>query len=141
MVFVIDLVPSYDYQDIYRSNNFISESLITPGFPSNWTNETVIVPGISTEAHINISKLEEFDEMPYSQTKALLHAEHEYVFFFKNSTDHLNISGCVHGYPLEFNTTTCEPDLTSLGYDNLVTVSRLIIHDGKIIRMIVYSWR
>ena len=57
----------------------------------------------------------------------------------QNNTDIINISKCVHGYSITTN-LTCHPRISSLSYDNLVTTTRLVVHNGSIIKMVIYSW-
>ncbi|MFB6144094.1 MAG: hypothetical protein ABEJ98_02165 [Candidatus Nanohaloarchaea archaeon] len=47
----------------------------TPGYPENWTNETVEIPGFATEDNVvSARKIEEFAALNYSQKSKLLQA-------------------------------------------------------------------
>ncbi|MCF7799121.1 hypothetical protein K9M74_04410 [Candidatus Woesearchaeota archaeon] len=137
---LLGLIPSSEYEDLYRDNLYISDQLVDAGYPQNWNNTTVIVPGLMSASQLNITKLTQFDSLEYNRTKIIFHVNNEYLFFFKNSTDILNITTCLHGYPLLYNTTTCEPDLTTITYDNLVHTTRLIAHNNTLLQLVIYSW-
>lgn len=139
MKLIVDVAPNSNYQILYNNNIYASESLITEGFPLDWNETNVIIPGITSHYRLNLTKLEQYDNLSYGTSKVLLHSNSEYIFFFKNQTNILNITNCIHGYPLQTN-EFCEPKLETISYQNLVKTERLIIHDSQIIQLVIYNW-
>ncbi len=136
----ISIVPMGAYPDLYRNNIYISDQLVNEGFPENWNETMVIIPGLTDDYKLNLTKIIAHDAINYNHTKTLYHTSTEYIFFFRNNTDVINISSCLHGYPLAYNTTTCEPDLSSMSYTDLVTTTRLVAYNSSLLQLIVYSW-
>ncbi len=137
---LISIIPVAGYEDLYRDNIYISDQLVDSGYPTNWDNTTVIISGLTDAYDINLTKLSQFDAMNYNRTKTMFHVTNEYLFYFKNLTDVLNISSCMHGYPLAHNITTCELNLSSITYDNLVQTTRLVAYNASLVQLVVYSW-
>lgn len=140
MSLFIDIVPSASYETAYRDNLYLATTIIQEGFPTNWNASSVILPGITNDHRLNLTLLNRYDNINYSHTKTLYHITSDYLFFFANSTSILNISGvCTHGYNIAVN-ATCNPQLDTLDYDHFLTTERLVVHQGKIIRMYIYTW-
>jgi hypothetical protein len=138
------LLASADFYDtfepFYRESISLSESLISSGKPSSWNSTNVIIPGIANNNRINESKLLEFDKISYSNTKSLFHISADYLFYFRNATNILNISGrCSRGYNVT-TTASCEPNILNLTYSNFLRMDRIVIINSSIIRMVIYTW-
>jgi hypothetical protein len=130
------------YKTLYEDINHLSLNLVSPGYPSNWNETNVIIPGLIELNKINtvdINKLYEFDKLNYAQTKTLNHISNEYVFYFKNSTQTINISLCVRGYAATLD-QNCEPNTSSIKYNNLVRVERIVVLNKTVVSMIIYGW-
>jgi hypothetical protein len=123
----------------YKEAIYLSEALLSQGYPKNWTSDLVIIPGISNDNRINQTKLEELKEISYDQTKALYSISGEYLFFFKNETSILNISGCTFGYNVSTD-NNCEPQLDSSTYSDLSKIERTVIYNYEVIKLIIYVW-
>lgn len=136
---IVDIVPSYEYQVVYRDGLYITDLLVSDGYPIDWNDSTVVIPGICDNFRLNQSKLSELDSLSYERTKTLFHTEGDYLFFFRNKTDIINISSCVHGSSVLVN-SSCHPQLDTLSYDHLTTTQRLLIHNSSVIELVVYTW-
>lgn len=67
----------------------VSDFLVrTPGYPANWTNETVQVIGLVTEDHIlDNTKLRELNDTPYRNQSSVLRATpHDFYLTVRNDT-------------------------------------------------------
>ena len=117
----------------------ISSELLTVGYPKNWTNETVIIPGIAESNRINATKLTEYKKLSYDNTKMLYHVSSEYLFFFTNGTKIINYSGCTYGYPITTD-ENCTPIMSAIDYDDLSKIDRIVVLDNKVVGMTVYAW-
>ncbi len=137
---IIDILPAGAYTELYRNNVYISDQLVLDGYPNNWSVTTVLLPGITDDYRLNLTKLTQFDALDYNHTKTLYHVTNEYIFFFKNNTQIINLTNCLHGYPLAYDALTCEPDLSSITYKHLVTTQRLVAYNASLLQLIVYSW-
>lgn len=137
----VDIVPDFSYETTYRNNVYLADTLLDQGYPSNWDDSNVIVPGIANnDVRINKTLLSRFENLSYDRTKTLFHLENEYLFFFKNGSGIINISKCVYGYPVVVN-ASCNPQLDENTYDHLTYVKRLVILEGEVAEMHVYVWR
>lgn len=136
---IISIVPTDDFKMLNEENIYVNEMLMQEGYPDEWNTSEVIIPGITSDHRLNKTKLKEFDELRYQHTKGLFHITSEYVIqFYRNGTP-LNITKCVHGYPIQTN-STCHPQFDTLTYSNFIKSERLLIYDSSIIRMVIYSW-
>ena len=136
---IINITPDQTYEILYTNNLYISESLITPGFPQNWNETNVAIPGITTNQRLNLTKLNKFDNIPYETSKTLLLTENEYIIFFENSSGIINITKCVRGYNIQTD-ENCKPLLNTTNIKNLVKTERYLIYNSQIIQMNIYSW-
>ena len=125
---------------VYRDAVFISDNLLSQGYPSNWTTSDVILPGIADNNRINLTKLAVYKNLEYYRAKTLLHSTSDYIFFIRNSTSIINTGQCVYGYNV-MTDSNCTPILTNLAYSSLVRIDRVIIYNSTIMRMTVYAWK
>lgn len=137
---------SQEYDSLYRDTVHLSNNLINPGYPENWNSSTVIIPGIAQNNRINLTKLEEFNNMSYSRTKTLFQISHEYIFFFENASGIINVTidetgqtKCMFGYAISVN-STCDPQLELIDYENLIKIKRVAIYNSTLVTLVVYQW-
>lgn len=136
---IIGIQPKYEYDTLIRENTYISEQLVKEGYPSDWNTTNVIIPGITDNTRLNETKLSQLDNITYERLKTLMHTTSDFAFFFTNGTQNLNISNCIHGHPVE-TSSTCEINISSIEYSDLVKTERLLIHNSSIIKLVVYNW-
>ena len=124
---------------VYRDAVYVSDNLLSEGYPFNWTNQTVIMPGIAGNNRINTTKLSNFTDIDYYRVKELLHVSSDFIFFIRNSTDIINTSRCIYGYNLTTD-ENCTPRLDTITYDNLVRMDRIVLYQSKVVTLTVYAW-
>ncbi|MBN1175433.1 hypothetical protein JXA48_02200 [Candidatus Woesearchaeota archaeon] len=138
---LFSFLPNSDFKQLYGDATYLSNVLVDSGYPTYWNSTNVLLPGLADNHRLNVTKLHEFENISYTNSKLLFHITSEYVFFFKNQTDYLNLSNCTYGYPISVNITSCEPNLLSFNYKNLVKTQRLLAYDGNIVTMVIYTWK
>lgn len=136
---IVDMTADNKFEQAYKENLQVSESLLTTGMPTNWTKDNIIIPGIVNDQRLNITKLEEFEKLDYELSKTLLNTKSEFLFYFKNATEIINISNCSYGYNINY-TAGCQPNIQNIDMENLVHTDRYIIHNGEIISMRILTW-
>jgi len=87
---------------VIKDAKAISSALVLSGYPTNWTNETVIRVGIADDHKLNSIKLRAFKRLNYSITKKYFGTIYNYfVYFVDKKGEPLNINSvCGAGYPL-----------------------------------------
>ena len=118
----------------------VSSGLLTQGYPKNWTNDTVIIPGIAKDNMINYTQLEEYATIPYGRTIVLYQLSSDYIFFFSNSTNVINTTRCTYGYDITTD-AECNPLLTSISYSDLSKIDRIVVLNDTLVRMTIYAWK
>lgn len=136
---LINILPSTSYATLYEENIYLSNTILQPGYPLDWTPSNVLVPGIADNGRLDTTKLLDFRNFTYDQTKSFLHISNDYLFYFQDKNGVINMSGCIFGFSIPTG-PDCAPQMTVLGYNNLVKTNRLIIYNSTIIEMVLYSW-
>ncbi len=137
---IINANPSDKYDELYKDTVHLSGQLMSQGHPHEWDEDSVVIPGLlENKTRLSTTKLEEYNKLNYNNTKNLLQTRHDYFFYFNDGRETLNITQCNYGYEIETD-AECNPALESLNYDNLVRIERILIHDSKLVKMVIYSW-
>lgn len=87
-------------EDLRRNAYYTTSFLVsTQGYPNNWTNETVEIPGFSNSSDnvLEAGKLREFRNLSYSDQKRLLDGRSFYLTF-KQDGSFIQLDG----EPLEY---------------------------------------
>ena len=150
-IFTIMLIFSFKYlaetyifeenQNILSEGDKLSEKLMTPGIPENWTNNYVISVGITTKNKLNLSKLYYFDNITiddYPSVKALFGLRSDFIVFFENRT----------GQVLNFTNTKYigmpEKNQTNIEAEERIDVERYLTYNhnniSEIVLMKVVLW-
>ena len=87
---------------VIKDAKAISSALVLSGYPTNWTNETVIRAGLADGHKLDSTKLRAFKRLNYSITKKYFGTIYDYfVYFVDKKGEVLNINSvCGAGYPL-----------------------------------------
>ena len=126
--------------DILLSAKSISDSIMTEGYPYNWTESNVTRIGIITEDKVNETKLSYFSNISYKKTKNVFGTIHDYYVFFVDSK----------GSPIKINQThegIGKPGVNSTNINEkenpkkLASVKRIVVKNNKITKMVVYAWQ
>lgn len=135
----------------------ISETLLSEGYPPEWSIDEVIRPGILSNKRINASKVYNAMSMEYSSLKPKLQTKYDFLVIFKdknndmiefNSTDDTDTKCFIGSTEVAILNDTLpsgsfdchSPDFSRVNYKNLVTITRLAVYDSNIIKMTVYTW-
>lgn len=114
-----------DWQEMTIDSKFISSSLMSGGYPSNWTNETVETIGLTDENYrINETKIQQFANMSYKQAKEVLRTRFNFYFSLQNSS----------------GASVYTAGLNATDQKFLVQTMRFVIYNSSISRMVLYIW-
>lgn len=125
------------FQILENEGNFISESLLSEGYPADWDNESVIRIGLLKDKKIDQKKLEMFynmtlDSESYEKTKRILDTRYDfYLFIDENFTINSN---SIEGIGKQGVTKD------NINAVNLIKITRLTVYDNKPVSMILYVW-
>ncbi len=136
---IFDMQPSQEHIDVYRDCLYISDNLLSAGYPTDWNDTNVILPGIAENNRVNLTKLSQFNDLEYYRTKNLLHTTSDFAFIIHNSTTVINTGQCVYGYNLTVD-ENCTVSFDGLEYDDLMRIDRTIIFNSTVMVMTVYAW-
>ena len=125
-------------ENLEYEGNFITDILMSEGYPENWTADNVLSIGILTEGKINQSKLENFYALAsadYSKTKRLFNTKYDYYFFLEGNIDLLT-SGAdeIRG----IGKPGINPE--DINSENLVKITRFTIYEEKPVTAYLYVW-
>jgi len=114
-----------DWQEMTIDSKFISSSLMSGGYPLNWTNETVETIGLTDENYrINDTKIQQFVNMSYKQAKEALRTRFNFYFFLQDSN----------------GTSVYTAGLNATDQKFLVQTMRFVIYNSSVSRMVLYVW-
>ena len=114
---------------LYEGNN-VASSLLSTGYPENWTTLTVSKIGILTDNMIDQEKLNNFNELSsndYGRTKSMLGTKYNY---FVNFSSPMQISG----------TTVDGIGLFPVNSKNAIKISRVSLYQNKPVTIEVHVW-
>jgi len=163
LIFVIALVIYYEYttnlsnqdkgllDDLLGDAKTISSSLVSAGYPTNWTNTTVERIGLTNnDQRIDETKLDAFLGMTYKDSRKVFGTKYDYFVFFEDrNNDITEIGGdsekCGVGHPdadQEIEGSEClSINLTTINPEKVVKITRLVVYDSEIVKMVVYVWQ
>jgi hypothetical protein len=114
-----------EWQEMILDSKTITSSLITAGYPLNWTNETVSVLGVTDGNYrINSTKIEQFSNLSYKRAKDLLRTRFNFYFFLEDGN----------------GARPYEKGLNATDHSFLVQATRFVIYNSSIHRMVVQLW-
>jgi hypothetical protein len=136
LFFLYVLNVSNESEEVFSNMNFegkiVGDSLLSDGFPENWEADDVIMIGIMTDGKLNETKLLRFYDMTltdqdYEKTRRLFNILNNYYIYFEET---INADGT---------------DIDGIGRQevdpkNLVRISRVIVHEGKIKNLNIHIW-
>ena len=136
---ILTVYPTENHIQVYRDAVHLSDNLLSEGYPQDWNTTNVILPGIASNNRINNTKLDLFKGIEYQRVKTLLHVTSDFVFFISNSTTTINTGQCLYGYNLSTE-INCKPILTTVKYDTLARIDRMVIYNSTVYTLTVYAW-
>ena len=143
LIFTIVIVIYYEYaytvdqstskitSEFLMDAKSISSSLVTQGSPPDWNEASVEMIGITDgNQRVVQSKLDEFADMNYTFIRSKLRTAYElYVFFEDLEGQRILIDGN-EGI-----------GLVPTNSDNLVALTRIVIYNSELVKMVVQVWQ
>lgn len=115
-----------DWQEIIIDSKSISSTLISIGYPTDWTNDTVSVLGLTDGNYrINSTKLARLKNMSYRQAKNVMRTRFEFYFFIEDQ----------NGIVLDF------AGLNATNHSFLVQTTRFVIYNSSVSKMVLHIWK
>src|SRR3989338_341207 len=145
IIFILAILFFYNYSFNYSNEteeiiellsykgDYIGDSIMSEGTPTDWSEGNVQKIGILTENKINQTKLEEFYNLvqtDYNSTKVIFNTKYDYYFFLTNP---MNIGGGqVDGIG--------KPGVTkdTINATNLLRITRFTIYENKPVTAYIY---
>jgi hypothetical protein len=132
-------------KDMQYEAKTLADSLATKGYPYNWTQANVERIGITGAGNsISDDKLSAFKSLTdsnYTRVKGLFSMRSDWCVFFLDGPDSASVAGIrIIGHP---NATISgqKATLSGIEYSDLVSLSRIMYHNGSSVRMVVYAWQ
>ncbi len=115
-----------EWQEMIIDSKAITSSLVSAGYPENWTAGTVEVLGLTGgDYRIDATKLLEFKNMSYSQAKDLFKTRFDFYFYLKDAND----------------TIVQDAGVNATNHTFLVHTVRFVIYNSSINKMGLYLWK
>lgn len=115
-----------EWQEIIIDSKAISSSLMSAGYPLDWTNDTVGVVGITDGNYrVNITKLQRFKNMTYNQAKDAMKTRFDFYFFIEDQNGTMIDSAGLNETDPSF----------------LVQTTRFVIYNSSVSRMVLHIWK
>lgn len=132
-----------DLQDILDQTRTMSDELLTPGYPTDWTTGNVVRVGIASNQRIDQGKLDEMALMNYTLLRNLLRVKNDFFMFIDNGCL-VQINGAYGiGDPLvTVGGSGCRTpsDITLPDPDTLIPMERLVVYNGEAAKLTIYIW-
>ena len=125
--------------DLLIDAKLISNSLMSSGYQTNWNSDNVERIGITDNNRVSESKLAEFSKISYKESKKLFGTVYDfYVFFTDRDNNVVQINSSLEGIG--------KPGVNSTNIQivenpkKLVKITRLIVKESNIEKMVIYLW-
>ncbi len=152
---IFNIYTNENLRDIQRESEFVSQYLLSDGFPDDWDNNTVIRLGLTTDKRLNNTKMMNLYNLEYGYAKEALGIKSSNFFiYFSNSSGifpmfHIvndsipESDGCGYGYygVIKQYATLCEIDVESLKYSDMTKISRITNYNGSVVQLNLLIWR
>ncbi|OIO65408.1 hypothetical protein COY28_02010 [Candidatus Woesearchaeota archaeon CG_4_10_14_0_2_um_filter_57_5] len=127
-----------------RDAMVISSHLMSEGIPSNWTNDTVIIPGLLSNGQLNTTKWAQLHDLPYDTLKDLFHTPYDIALYLQNASGIINLSVCALGHETGYGYQTGYGDACAIyppEARNLASVTRLMVYHNALVELHLYVWQ
>jgi hypothetical protein len=115
-----------NWEEMIIDSKSISSSLLSPGYPEGWDNESVEIVGMTDGNYrINYTKTGYLKNMTYRQLKDTIKTRFDFYFFLQDQ------NGTIIE---EFGANTTSPEF-------LVQATRFAICNSSICRMVLHLWK
>ena len=121
----------YTLNDMVAESKGISISLMSPGFPADWTPADVEKIGITDgTTRVDYDKLGYFSQLDYNLTRSLFGTSYEYVVYFFDGNETII---------MPINQTYIGKLPTN--HRNLVKITRTVIYNSTVAQLEVRLWQ
>ncbi len=126
--------------------NVIADSLLSPGYPADWTQIDVERIGLLTDGSLDLNKHAMFNNTDLSTGRFIFGTRFDYLVYFKDKESHvLYLDTCAVGSSevvvTNYTEFFCNNVSTStISSDHLVKTERLVPYNGDFISMVVLLW-
>ncbi|GIU69872.1 MAG: hypothetical protein KatS3mg002_1108 [Candidatus Woesearchaeota archaeon] len=149
---IFNVYTSEDFNEIQRETEFLSQYLLSEGFPYDWNNETVIRIGLTTSKKLNSTKMIELYNMDYERVKYLFGIRSNFFIYFSNASGNIplfylinnNITeseGCGYGHSSVTKYYNGECIIEFNSYNDLTKITRLVSFNSSIVQLNLVIWR
>ena len=151
---VFNIYTNENLRDIQQESEFVSQYLLSEGFPTDWNNDTVIRLGLITDNRINETKLQKLYLLEYEKAKYSLGIRSNFFLYFSNATGNIPLfhiinnsinesNGCGYGHASVYKqyNNGCIISLESLKYSDMTKISRITNFNGSIVQLNLLIWR
>jgi hypothetical protein len=115
-----------EWQEMIIDSKSISSTLMTEGYPLNWTNETVEILGLTDGNYrINGTKVMQFKNMSYKHARQVFRTRFQFYFFIEDSN----------------GTKMYDAGLNATDPSFLVQATRFVLYNSTISRMVLHLWQ
>jgi len=139
---------------LQRESEFVSQYLLSEGYPSDWSNATLIRLGLTTNKSLDAAKLQNLYSLDYLKARDSLGIRSNYFIYFSNSSGNIPLfyiinnsiseaDGCGYGYTgvIKQYSNQCEINISQLKYSDMAKIKRITTFNGSIIQMNLLIWR
>jgi hypothetical protein len=126
-----------DFQLLQIEARAISNEFLSTGSPSNWTVDTVIIPGILTEGQLDKNKLDELNNYGYANATNALNTRYNFFFYFEDKDGIMNISNC--GFGADIVPRNCA--LPQIDANDIAKLNRIVVNNNSAIKMVMLIWQ
>jgi len=115
-----------EWQEIIIDSKSISTSLISAGYPADWTNDTVEILGLTDGNYrINSTKWLQLKNMTYAQSRDVLKTRFDFYLFLQADN----------------GTVLDSAGLNATDPNFLVQTTRFVIYNSSVHRMVLHIWK
>ncbi|MBW2965906.1 hypothetical protein KY342_02250 [Candidatus Woesearchaeota archaeon] len=143
LIFVIVIFIYYEYahsleqnpteitSDLMMEAKSISSSLITKGSPVDWNQSNVKIIGLTDgNQRLVQEKLDMFNNMTYQETRTKFGTPYDYYFYLEEINGNRILIDSGQGIGLE-----------PTDHVNLVSITRVVIYNSRLISMVIQVWQ
>ena len=130
--------PQQDTGELTAESEIISTSLLSEGYPTNWTPSNVIKIGLISNRRLNETKLDYFSQLSYEESKSKLNVMDDYFIYFLDNNTQVYTIGSINGIGKPGINSTNLKEIENPS--KIIRTDRIIVYNNNILRMVLYTW-
>ncbi|MBU2634332.1 MAG: hypothetical protein KJ674_03735 [Nanoarchaeota archaeon] len=140
MVFLYSYVTNLSQTDnnLIRDSEVISNSLLSEGYPQNWDEDNVNKIGLFSNKKLSETKLNNFSQLDYEETKSLFKIFNDYYIYFVDENNEVFVIENIQGVGKSGVNSTNIKEVENP--KNIVKTDRIIVYNNTILRMVLHVW-